>query len=830
MGRSAREKQRVAPTLKVLLCGFLPRFSGGLWSNTPTFTRLPNGLQLIVEHDPNAPLVAIEVWVQAGVACETPETSGVAHLLEHLIFKGTVKDPPGTLDEVCESAGGVLTAHTERDWVRYSVSVLSEHWRRPLQTLLEHLRRPLLPPDELEKERQIILRDEYALHEADPIRPVRYRLYAQAFPKHPYGLPLLGDPALLKILPRQAVLEFHQRYYRPERIVVVVVGNVSEPAVRAIVESVWGDQPAGEPPPTAPVSSPIETHRFHEISGVLVYSLPAPPAHSVEAMLATEVLRLVLGEPYLGLLYEGEPPPPFGRVITDYLPRLQSGLMSFFFLPPAESNNAWQAQVQRRWERAIERIRNRQARPQIEQAKSWLIQRHRNGMRNPIERARIYGFYATLNLPHLPIEYEQRVAQLTPEQVETLVEMLWRTPPPTTWSLPSAESSSPPPSPSPPMRAEPAKAVRQRYANGLRAIAIQQPERETTLIHVLIRTDGSEFFPSGTDELTARLLFTTTQNETLQTMGYRIAMSGGSFQVFWESNATRIVAYTRPNALGNVLSTLAEAILRPQFDATHLQRAVRQAVWDRRWSEGTQEWRLYAQLSPHYASEETLRKPTHEQIQQFYRMTYRPERVVFVVAGPHPPERMLAEIGRYFSSEWHEHPASPAQARPEPPAPSRKMGVCEAPYRVIYMGYLQTIATVTPQDYLQALLRHAVLTEGKRSRLFQEYRERLGRGYGVRGQFALRKGAALLAGFVQFGAINPDTRQRFLKRLDALCQAPPTPEEQARARALLIGQWYRNRYNSEDFTRQLGLAELFGWGYELEMGFPQALNVAEPSP
>ena len=516
--------------------------------------------------------------------------------------------------------------------------------------------------------------------------------------------------------------------------------------------------------------------------------------------------------------------------MTDYLPRLQSGLMSFFFLPPAESTDAWQAQVQRRWERAIEHIRSRQARPQIEQAKSWLIHRHRNAMRNPIERARIYGFYTMLNLPQLPMEYEQRVAQLTPEQVETLVAMLWRTPPPTAWSLPSAESPSPPPSPNPPMRAEPAKAVRQRYASGLRAIAVQQPERETTMIHVLIRTDGSDLFPPGTDELTARLLFTTTQNETLQTMGYRIAMSGGSFQVFWEPNATRVVAYTRPNALGNVLSTLAEAILRPQFDAAHLQRAVRQAVWDRRWSEGTQEWRLYAQLSPHYASEETLRKLTHEQIQQFYRMAYRPERVVFVVAGPHSPERMLAEIGRYFDSEWHEHSASPARARPEPPPPSQKMGVCEAPNRVIYMGYLQTIAAVTPQDYLQALLRHAVLTEGKRSRLFQEYREHFGRGYGVRGQLALCEGAILLAGFVQFGAMDPDARQRFLNRLDALCQAPPTPEEQARAHALLIGQWYRNRYNGEDFTRQLGLAELFGWGYELEMGLPQALNAVGSLP
>jgi zinc protease len=137
------------------------------------------------------------------------------------------------LDSAFENAGGVLDAFTERDWTRFRASVLPDRWREPLQTLLRSLLVPALSADALELERQLILRDEYALHDADPIRPARYALFAERFPQHPYGLPLLGDPQRAgKHHHRGHPPSSTKRTTDPDRMVVVVVGAVETDAVR----------------------------------------------------------------------------------------------------------------------------------------------------------------------------------------------------------------------------------------------------------------------------------------------------------------------------------------------------------------------------------------------------------------------------------------------------------------------------------------------------------------------------------------------------------------------------------------------------------------------
>ncbi len=106
--------------------------------------------------------------------------------------------------------------------------------------------------------------------------------------------------------------------------------------------------------------------------------------------------------------------------------------------------------------------------------------------------------------------------------------------------------------------------MRQRYANGLRAIALQQAGRETALIQILIRTDTPDAFPAGTDEITARMLFTTTRNETLHTMGYRLALSGGALQIFWEPNLTQNRRLRPPERAG-------ECVIYPRRGADTLR-------------------------------------------------------------------------------------------------------------------------------------------------------------------------------------------------------------------------------------------------------------------
>jgi hypothetical protein len=199
---------------------------------------------LIVHPDPGTPLVALEVWVRAGSAYETPETAGAAHLLEHLIFKGTPHHPAGTLDATVEAAGGILEASTEREWTRYRTAVLPDHWEQVLRMLLEHLLHPALPESALQRERALMLQDEYALYQADSFRTVRDALYAQAYGAHPYAFPPFGTPQSLATLSRAQLLDFHRRFYRPDRMVIVAVGNVSPERVQQIVQQVcrqWSD-------------------------------------------------------------------------------------------------------------------------------------------------------------------------------------------------------------------------------------------------------------------------------------------------------------------------------------------------------------------------------------------------------------------------------------------------------------------------------------------------------------------------------------------------------------------------------------------------------------
>ncbi|MGQ9658107.1 MAG: M16 family metallopeptidase, partial [Fimbriimonadales bacterium] len=237
---------------------------------TPSVSRvqLANGLQIIVERTPNATLTALEVWVRTGVAHETAETSGVAHLLEHLLFRGAVGLLPDALDSAFENAGGVLDAFTERDWTRFRASLLPNQWREPLQTLLRSLLAPALPADALEKERQIILRDEYATHHADPIRPARYALFAEMFPQHPYGLPLLGNPDTLSQIGIETIRQFHRAHYRPEQMIIVVVGAVEPSAVREAVEEVLAHLPDSVPQLRSKlaVSSPARTQGIYAVN------------------------------------------------------------------------------------------------------------------------------------------------------------------------------------------------------------------------------------------------------------------------------------------------------------------------------------------------------------------------------------------------------------------------------------------------------------------------------------------------------------------------------------------------------------------------------------
>ena len=796
---------------RLTLGGLLLLLMAAAWG-TPSVSRfqLANGLQLIVERVPNAPLTAVEVWVRVGVAQETAETSGVAHLLEHLLFRGAAGLPPDALDSAFENAGGILDAFTERDWTRFRASVLPDRWREPLQILLRSLLAPALPADALELERRLILRDEYALHHADPIRPARYALFAERFPQHPYGLPLLGNPDTLARLDIEAVRRFHHAHYRPDRMVVVVVGAVETDAVRQVVEhALWSAEAKLQQAETAlPHSKRLQHAEATLPHSIVAIGLPTPPAQDIDGWLCAEVLRVALAEPHRGLLYEGEP--PFGRLVSEYLPRLQGSLIALYALPPAQPTEDWQAQTRLRLERALQGIAAGERRAALEGARATVLARHTAAMRNPLERARWHGLCAALNLPLTPEAFAERLRALPLETVEAFAARLQGEPP---TPAPAAAAQTPLPSPALPDLTKRAIA-RQRLANGLRVVALTAPDAESVVVQVAVGHALGESPAAG--ELTMRMLFGATQNETERTLAVRIARSGGSLRIEWTPAGALITAYARPDSIVNVLSLLKEALFRAEFSEDALQRARQHALYDRRYQEGAHAWRLTARLLGGYADEDTLERVRLGDIRAYYRAHYRPQNAVIAIAGDMPAERLTEFVRLMFGGEWEN---AARTTLPSPTEQPLRLATAADPRGLHYTGYGWAAPIARAEDYYALLAWQYALGEGKQARLFVAIRETRGVGYDLRAETWLLRGACVGIGWLQTGKQPADeTPLR-----DAL-NASLTEAEFQRARALLRGEWERLRLNLSALTAALAWAELSGLGYEAVWDAPRHIE------
>jgi predicted Zn-dependent peptidase len=547
-------------------------------------------------------------------------------------------------------------------------------------------------------------------------------------------------------------------------------------------------------------------------------------------MLAAEIVRLALAEPYRGLLYEGQP--PFLHLQSEYLPRTQSGLMLFFFQLASESADG--EPVRQRWHTALRQIMEGRARPQLEQARQWLITRHQQAMRNPVERARLYGLYATLGMPTLPDEYLQRVQALNLEYIEQIVQHLLSA----SQSFPSTRREYPlqqaHPASERNQTAQPSL-FHQILPNRMRVIALRQPGAKQVVMQLLIATgpDAERDFPTGTSELTARMLFTTTQNETQATLASRIAGSGGALQLHAEPIGVRITAVAEPASMENVLALLREGLTRAEFEADALQRALQAAQAERQRMDGTHELPLYDALLRQlieggtlYARTAELQQVRLEHIRAFYSCYYRPERFVLVIAGDMPAEQLIELVQRHWSS------VSPLTSS-VPPAGwgNLKEGVItcaiaqpeDAP--TLYLGFGLCTEVRSPEEYAALLTLHALLCEGKQSLLFQRFRSAQGVGYAFGGLPIVWQGKGFLLGFLQVGHTRLAQRDTLLQQMETIVRtAALKPEALQRAVALVEGRWRRDALDLFERTRRLALAEASGIGYLAEQNLPKWLQ------
>jgi len=225
----------LAPLLSIFLC--LPAWAA---DNPVHEYKLANGLKLIVQEDHRSPVVVSQIWYRAGSIDELNGTTGVAHVLEHMMFKGTKKIPNGEFSKRIAAAGGRENAFTGRDYTAYFQQLHVSKLPLAMEQEADRMRNVILTRAEFEKEIKVVMEERRMRTEDNPHSLVHEKMMAAAYQAHPYQRPVIGWMSDLENMRVEDTQVWYDRYYAPNNAVLVVVGDVSPQAVYALAQKYYG--------------------------------------------------------------------------------------------------------------------------------------------------------------------------------------------------------------------------------------------------------------------------------------------------------------------------------------------------------------------------------------------------------------------------------------------------------------------------------------------------------------------------------------------------------------------------------------------------------------
>src|SRR5246500_279524 len=275
-------------------------------SEPPTSFTLQNGLQVLIIQDHRTPVVTQMVWYKVGSADETPGKSGLAHFLEHLMFKGTAKHPAGEFSQTVLRVGGNENAFTSYDYTGYFQRVPRDQLPSMMEFEADRMTGLVLKDENVLPERDVVL-EEYNMRVANnPDARLNEQIMAALYLNHPYGRPVIGWHQEIEKLSREDALAFYRRFYAPNNAILVIAGDVTVDDVRPMAEAPFGrvpPQPATparrirpqEPEPVAPRTVTLADPRVEQPAVKRYYLVPSSTTAAAGESPALDVLAQLMG-------------------------------------------------------------------------------------------------------------------------------------------------------------------------------------------------------------------------------------------------------------------------------------------------------------------------------------------------------------------------------------------------------------------------------------------------------------------------------------------------------------------------------------------------------
>jgi zinc protease len=385
--------------------------------------RLKNGMLVLVLREPRAPLVTQQVWYRVGSRNEELGKTGLSHLTEHLMFKGTDKYKAKEFSRLIQKAGGNDNAFTSKDYTAYFQTGPKTELKRWMEMEADRMRGLKVDEKNFDTEKKVVLEERRLRTEDDPISFMMEDMVAAAYKAHPYQWPIIGWHHDLETITRQDFLKYYNTYYQPNNATLVVVGDVDPKEVLVWAEEIYGNIPAGPKPPAVTAKEPrqygerrVVVQREAQLP-YLVMAYHVPNWESPDAF-ALELLSCLLSQGrssrlYHKLVYKDRLALEAG---ADY--NLDTANDSIFVFNGQPLPGKTVAQVERALDAEIKKLQTDLVDPkELEKAKNQLTSSFYMSMDSLFYRGMVLGKLATVAHWTLVKDYIPKIQEVTAEDI-----------------------------------------------------------------------------------------------------------------------------------------------------------------------------------------------------------------------------------------------------------------------------------------------------------------------------------------------------------------------------------------------------------------------------
>lgn len=267
---------------------------------------LKNGMQVVVIPNHRAPVITHMVWYKVGAADEAPGKSGMAHYLEHLLFKGTAKLAPGEFSRTVKTLGGNDNAFTSQDYTAYFQSISVDHLERMMEMEADRMLNTNPPEEHFKSEKAVVLEERRQRTDNDPRQIFGEQMNSTLYINHPYANPVVGWMDEIKLYDWKDVKQFYDQWYAPNNAILVVSGDITAAKLKPMAEKTYGTLPAKDikprhrpqvPPANGKTVLSLQDARIHQPVWQKIFLAPAESRHNADSLALQVLSEIMAGGP-----------------------------------------------------------------------------------------------------------------------------------------------------------------------------------------------------------------------------------------------------------------------------------------------------------------------------------------------------------------------------------------------------------------------------------------------------------------------------------------------------------------------------------------------------